>query len=470
MKHKRTLQILAVMVFSAAVGLFAADRLRAEISDNVYAKLDLFSDALAIVQNHYVKEVDITDLIYGAIEGMLAKLDAHSSFLPPRAFNEMQVETKGEFGGIGIEITVRDNWLTVVSPIEDTPASRAGLQAGDRIIAIEGKSTKDLALEEAVDRLRGKVGTEVEITILRPKNRKEKNDEGKLVDVVDWSEPFDVRLVRDKVRVRSVRSQELADGQILHVRLMQFQQHTGNDLRRILDEGRANSKKGIVLDMRNNPGGLLDQAIEVADIFLSEGKIVYTDGREPSMHKEWFAKARGGEPTVPVVVLINGGTASASEIVAGALQDHKAAKILGSRSFGKGSVQTILRLRDGSGIRITTALYYTPSGRSIQAEGIMPDIEIIPQPEIDGLLTREKDLERHIEFGKDGAAQIQQEGANTESVSERYQKRKQAAEKQAQTPSSDIVLDKAIDFLLARGEYAPGATATSQQAVNRPAQ
>lgn len=461
---KRTMQIAAVMTLSIAAGLALSGRIRAEIADEVYAKLDLFGDAMAIVQNHYVKEVDITELIYGAIEGMLAKLDAHSSFLPPRAFNEMQVETRGEFGGIGIEITVRDNWLTIVSPIEDTPASRAGLQAADRIVGISGKSTKDMPLEQAVDRLRGKIGTEVEISILRPTVKKVKDAEGNETEDVKWSDPFDVRLVRDKIRVRSVRHEEMEDGQLLYIRLMQFQQQTGNDLRAILDTNRVNDRKGLILDMRNNPGGLLDQAVEVADIFLNEGKIVYTDGREPAMHKEWFAKARGGEPTVPIVVLINGGTASASEIVAGALQDHDAATVMGSRSFGKGSVQTILRLRDGSGIRITTALYYTPNGRSIQAEGIVPDIEIVPQPELENLITREKDLERHLEFGEDGSPAVQKNGDSQESITERFQKRKDAIQN-SEKPASDLVLDAAVDYLLQRGAYAADATSAATPAA-----
>lgn len=459
MISRRAGKIGAVMALSVAAGLALSGRIRAEISDEIYAKLDLFGDALAIVQNHYVKDVDVTDLVYGAIEGMLAKLDAHSSFLPPRAFNEMQVETRGEFGGIGIEITVRDNWLTIVAPIEDTPASRAGLMASDRIVGIAGKSTKDMPLEQAVDQLRGKIGTEVEITVVRPTVKKSKDAEGNDVEDVDWSEPFDVRLVRDKIRVRSVRHEIKEDGQLLYVRLMQFQAQTGTDLRAIMNTERVNERAGVILDLRNNPGGLLDQAVEVADIFLTEGKIVYTDGREPSMHKEWFAKAKGGEPTVPIVVLINGGTASASEIVAGALQDHGAATIVGSRSFGKGSVQTILRLRDGSGIRITTALYYTPSGRSIQAEGIKPDIEIVPQPELEALITREEDLERHIEFGQDGSPAIPEKQAE-ESVGERYQKRKEAMESRDRG-SDDVVLDAAIDFILKRGTYAAAVTGDS---------
>lgn len=465
MRHSR---IFFVLVASVAVGVGAAHKLRAEVDRDLYSRLDLLGDALAILQNHYVRELDPQELIYGAIEGMISKLDAHSSFLPPRAFQEMQVETQGEFGGIGIEITLRDDWLTIVAPIEGTPAARAGLEPADRIIAIEGQSTQGKSLQDAVDKLRGKVGTKVTITVVRPSNPNTTD-----TSTIEWSEPFDVELVRDKIRVRSVRSELKDDGRILYVRLSQFQARSSQELAEALRSWKHDQPLGIILDLRNDPGGLLDQAIEVADLFLREGKIVYTDGRDPSMHKEWYAKDDGNEPQVPLVVLINGGTASASEIVAGALQDHKAATIIGTRSFGKGSVQTILRLRDGSGIRVTTALYYTPSGRSIQAEGIVPDIVVQPNPEVEAFIQREEDLERHFEVNENGESVIRASGsATTQSASwleERHKKGRELAEKIAKMRAEGIdpVLDYALQYL--RGEvHQAAATAVTQPSEPAP--
>ena len=394
---RRAVQIFLVLALSVTLGLTVSRSLRAGEPD-VYGGLDLFSDALAILQNNYVREVPVRDLIYGAIEGMLARLDTHSGFLEPRAFTEMQVDTQGEFGGVGIEISLRDDWLTVVAPIEGTPADAVGLLAGDRIVAIEGQSTRGISLQDAVDKLRGKIGTAVRVGIARPVP----DAEGSVTSPTEWEKPFDVTIVRDKIRVRSVKWEEKADGDILYLRISQFQARTSADLTKALVDGAVASRKGVVLDLRNNPGGLLDQAIEVSDIFLRSGKIVYTDGRVPAMRKEWHAREDGQEPAVPVVVLVNGGSASASEIVAGALQDHGAARIVGSRTFGKGSVQTIMRLRDGSGMRVTTALYYTPSGRSIQAAGIVPDVPVTDTTGLDALIRREKDLDRHIELTEDG--------------------------------------------------------------------
>ncbi len=440
-------KILIVIVFCVGIGVGVAHRIQADGDNSVYSKLDLFGDALAIVQNHYVRDVDVKDLIYGAIQGMVETLDAHSSFMPPRAFQEMQVETQGEFGGIGIEITLRNNWLTIVAPIEDTPASRAGLEAGDRIIAIEGESTQGFTLMKSVDRLRGKIGTKVNITVLRPTNDTTEETE------IDWSDPIEVELVRDKIRVKSVKSEVIGDGQVLHVKITQFQARTGADLRKAIATEDLASRKGLLLDMRNNPGGLLDQAIEVADVFLKDGKIVYTDGRDEAMHKEWFAKDNGYEPDVPIIVLVNGGTASASEIVAGALQDHGKATILGSRSFGKGSVQTILRLRDGSGVRVTTALYYTPNGRSIQAEGIVPDIIVKVVPEIDEVVSREEDLDRHLTVTPDGP-EVEAAPAATESVTDKIRRRQEIRKRLAQV-EGDPVLDEAVRVLLS-GELQAG--------------
>lgn len=453
---RRAVQITIVLVLAGALGLSVSRSLRAGETD-VYAGLDLFSDAIAILQNNYVREVPVQELIYGAIEGMLSRLDAHSGFLEPRAFQEMQVDTQGEFGGIGIEISLRDGWLTVVAPIEGTPADAAGLLAGDRIVAIEGKSTQGISLQDAVDQLRGRIGTKVRISIARPVP----DAQGSVTAPTEFREPFEVTIVRDKIRVRSVKWEEKADGRVLYVRISQFQARTGADLAAALADGKVNERAGLILDLRNNPGGLLDQAIEVADILLREGKIVYTDGREPAMHKEWYASEDGREPKVPLVVLVNGGSASASEIVAGALQDLKAAKIVGSRTFGKGSVQTIMRLRDGSGMRITTALYYTPSGRSIQAEGIVPDVPVTDATGLEAFIRREKDLERHIELTEDGFKVNGGKAPETPTEEERA-----AIAEKLRARKGDPVFDTALALILGAAAVA-AEDATPATAITR---
>ncbi len=350
-----------------------------------YQELQLFTDVLTIVKRSYVEEVTIKDLVYGAIEGMLASLDPHSGFMSPEIYKEMKVDTRGEFGGLGIEISFRDGVLTVVSPIEDTPASRAGVLSGDHILKIEDEYTKGMEIMEAVQLMRGLPGTSVTITIMR--------------STFDKPQPF--ALEREIIKVKSVKSKTLQDG-FGYIRLTQFQEHSGADLGKSLDKLRDEnngSLQGLVLDLRNNPGGLLDQAVEVSDQFLSEGLIVYTEGREDDAQMEFSAMRGGTEPNYPMVVLINGGSASASEIVAGALQDHGRAVIMGSQSFGKGSVQTIIPLTDDSGLRLTTAKYYTPNGTSIQARGIIPDVEVM-QSEIKEVKEfnhfREKDLKNHF--------------------------------------------------------------------------
>src|SRR3990170_2803072 len=309
--------------------------------EDTYEKLKVFTEILSLVQANYVDEVKSKELIYGAVKGMLETLDPHSSFLPPDIFKEMQVETQGSFGGLGIEITVKDRALTVVSPIEGTPADRAGIQPGDRIIKIEDQPTKDMTLMDAVRKLRGPKGSKVTISVFR---------EGR-------PEPFDVTLVRETIEVKSVRSKDLGDG-LYYIRLTSFQEKTTKDLERAMEQAQKSGTTALVLDLRNDPGGLLNQAVAVTDMFLDKGQlIVYTQGRLTAEHSNGF-------PRWPMVVLVNGGSASASEIVAGALQDWKRAVILGTKTFGKGSVQTVIPLSDGSGLRLTTAKYFTPRGRS----------------------------------------------------------------------------------------------------------
>src|SRR5499425_467407 len=331
-----------------------------------YEQLRLFTEVLNIVQNQYVDEVPPKDLIYNAIKGTLRGLDPHSSFLDPDSYKEMQVETSGSFGGLGIEITLKDDVLTVVAPIEGTPAYRAGILSGDRIIKIEGLSTKDMQLTDAVKRMRGKPGSKVTISIIR---------EG-------WTEPKDFTIIREQIRVQSVKNAELEPG-IEYIRLRQFQEQTGNDIESALEKYSKGKKiQGLVLDLRNNPGGLLTSSVEVAEKFLDPGKlIVYTEGRVRNQNMRFQASGKHTYADFPIVVLVNQGSASASEIVAGALQDWGRAVVLGTQSFGKGSVQTIIPLSDGSGLRLTTAKYYTPKGRSIHGKGITPDIIVeAPKP------------------------------------------------------------------------------------------
>jgi len=390
---------LGVLVALAAfllvyLGVFPGDlkaREEAQVIDekSPYEYIKLYTDTLNLVQKNYVEEVSVKKLVYGSIKGMLADLDPHSSFMPPEMFKEMQVETTGSFGGLGIEITIRDGVLTVVSPIEDTPAFRAGVEAGDRIIKIDGELSKDMTLMEAVKKMRGQKGTEITISIMR---------EG-------LNKLLDIKIIRDVIKVASVKSRMLTDD-IAYVRLSQFQSRTYADLNSKMKQLKEDHTiSGLVLDLRNNPGGLLQQAVKVSDYFLKSGLIVYTDGRISKQNMRYRAYDDGTEGDYPIVVLVNGGSASASEIVAGALQDHKRALVMGSPSFGKGSVQTIVPLDDGSAVRLTTSLYYTPSGRSIQAKGIEPDVLVeageVVRKNDKGFMRgiKEKDLKGHFETG-----------------------------------------------------------------------
>jgi len=333
-----------------------------------YEQLRLFTEVLSIVQNQYVDEVPPKELIYSAIKGTLRGLDPHSSFLDPDSYREMQVETSGSFGGLGIEITLRDDVLTVVAPIEGTPAHRAGLHPGDRIVKIDGLVTKDMQLADAVKRMRGKPGTKVTISVTR---------EG-------WSEPKDFEITREQIRVQSVRTHDLGNG-VAYLRLRQFQEQTAHDVEQALDKFAKNGMKALVLDLRNNPGGLLTAAVEVTEKFVADGKlVVYTEGRVRNQNMRFSAHARKAYSEIPMVILVNQGSASASEIVAGALQDYGRAVLVGTQTFGKGSVQTIIPLSDGSGLRLTTAKYFTPKGRSIHGKGITPDIVVeVPKPPAD---------------------------------------------------------------------------------------
>lgn len=381
--------ICVVLISIFAVGALFRNGSGGEVkgdTKDVYKNIEVFTEVLRQIEKNYVEPQEPQKLIYGAIKGMVQTLDPHSSFLSKEEHQDLMMETKGAFSGIGIEITIKDNVLTVVSPIEDTPAYKAGIKAGDKIIKVEGKSTKDMTLLEAVKKIRGPKGTQVKLTIARQGLEK----------------ALDFSITRDVIPLKSVRYYSLIPN-IGYVRISNFQSKTAKDLVVALEELEKGGRlKGLVLDLRNNPGGLLSQAIEVSDIFLDSGVIVSTKGRDSSQNI--MATAHKGEKQrdYPIIVLVNEGSASASEIVAGALQDNKRAIILGTRTFGKGSVQTILPLSDGSGLRLTTSLYYTPSGRSIQLSGITPDIELEYVPPIkkekDGThrFMREEDLEGHM--------------------------------------------------------------------------
>ncbi len=350
-----------------------------------YQALKQFSQVLDLIEKNYVQEVNRTDLIHGAIQGMLNSIDPHSAYIDLEKFRMMQEEFQGEFGGIGIQIGVRDKRLTVIAPIEDTPADKAGLRAGDIILEINGVSALDASLEDAVSKIRGPKGEAVELTILHK----------------DSQAPEKISIVRGTIPLISVKTKELEPG-YLHVRLTDFKANTTEDLHRKLQEYTATKElKGVVLDLRNNPGGLLNQAISVTDTFLRDGLIVYTQGRDPKSRKDELASKQSSDLNCPVVVLINSGSASASEIVAGALQDRKRAILVGETTFGKGSVQSIMPLSDGSAVKLTIALYYTPNGRSIQAEGIDPDVElpfvVATESEAEKGEFREANLSKHLD-------------------------------------------------------------------------
>jgi carboxyl-terminal processing protease len=385
--HVRFLLVIGVALVFWTVGSHIY-RVNFANGEETYEGLKLFTDVIEMVEKNYVDPVDTKELMQKAIQGMVRSLDPHSSFLPPEAFEELQVDTHGEFGGIGIVITMKKGVLTVVSPIEGTPAYKAGIQAEDKIIKVDGVSTQDMELWEAVKKMRGEKGTEVVITVMRENE----------------PEPIDFTLVRDIIPIESVKWLSVKPG-YGYIWVTNFRENTTEELIKAINtlEKESGPNKGLILDLRDNPGGLLNEAIDVANVFLDTGTIVSIKGRLARHNKTYTATKSKTEITFPIVVLINGGSASASEIVAGALQDNKRAIILGAESFGKGSVQTVEALRDGYGLKYTIARYYTPSGKSIQAQGIQPDIAVrqrVLTEEVfrkEGRRVKEKDLKNHLE-------------------------------------------------------------------------
>jgi len=382
--------LIALMVVSATV--VYGDLVKQD--NETYEGLRLFSDVIAEIEGNYVEPVETKELIEKAIEGMVHSLDPHSSFLPPEAFDDLQSETKGEFGGIGIVITMRDSRLTVISPIEGTPAYKAGVQAQDIIVKVDGEPTKDMMLWEAVKKMRGEPETPVEISIYRKGE----------------PEILDLTLMRAVIPLDSVRSLSLKPG-YGYLWITNFRENTSDEVKKALTELEKENAplKGLILDLRDNPGGLLDQSVKVSDIFLESGTIVSIRGREGKEGEEYTAHADDRASDYPIVLLINGGSASASEIVAGALQDNHRALVLGTTSFGKGSVQTIRPMRDGYALKYTIARYYTPSGKSIQAEGIIPDLvvkrRVLDEAAEDGFdsnRVKEGDLKNHLTTGEEG--------------------------------------------------------------------
>jgi carboxyl-terminal processing protease len=429
--------VAALVATAASVGSFAATR---------YEELSLFTNVLRMVRLNYVEPVDEGKLMRGAIRGMLAELDPHSSFMDANAYKEMQVDTKGEFHGLGIEISkTRDGYIEVVSPIEGTPAHRVGIKARDQIVNIcpterpedweeDCGSTKSMTLFEAVNLMRGRKGTKITIEVYR--------------DGFDQPKPF--HIVRDVVKVVSVSGRMLEPG-YGYVRVRAFQERTANDLARVLEELHEEADApfdGLVIDLRDNPGGLLNQAVQVADAWLSDGLVVYTKGRVDGQRQEFRADAPGTEPAYPITVLVNEGSASASEIVAGALQDQHRALVVGKKSFGKGSVQTVYPLEGGNGLRLTTALYYTPGGRSIQEVGIVPDIAVDAamaeehaRPGGARHRVREADLEGHFRH-EETAPEPEAEDAAPEPEGEEAE-----PEADAEDGSSDLQLARALEVL-----------------------
>ncbi|WP_394198693.1 S41 family peptidase [Litoreibacter albidus] len=414
----------------------------AEKKSTVYEQLDLFGDIFERIRAQYVEDVDEADLIEAAINGMLTSLDPHSSYLPPKDFDDMRTQTSGEFGGLGIEVTQEDGYVKVVSPMDGTPADEAGMESGDFITSVDGTSLLGLTLEDAVEMMRGPVGSEILLTVVR---------EG-----VD--EPFEVSIVRDTIKLTAVRSRIEGDSVVL--RVTTFNRQTFPNLKeglaeQIKEAGGEDKVNGIVLDLRNNPGGLLTQAIAVSDAFLDKGEIVSTRGRNPRDSERYNATEGDLSNGKPIVVLINGGSASASEIVAGALQDHRRAVVVGEKSFGKGSVQTVVPVRGDGAMRLTTSRYYTPSGRSIQALGVSPDIIVVQPPR----QPAEEETEEETKRNSRSEADLRGSLSNNDSISEDERTLLEAertkAEEVAKLRKQDYQLAYALDVLKGLSALAP---------------
>jgi len=423
--RKRVIIILtaAVVVFTfVSLGISASEKKK---KDDLFRQVQLFSDSLAIIQTEYVDDTSSKDLIYGALKGMLSALDPHSQFMDPDTYNELKVDTEGKFGGIGIEITIKDGLLTVVTPIEDTPAWKAGIKANDRIVKINNDLTRDITIVEAVKKLRGKPGQPVSITILRESEKK----------------LLELKIMRDMIKIKDIKEARILEDGIGYIRLVEFRENTPQDTNAALDNLSKSGMNALILDLRNNPGGLLEVAVRVAEKFIEKGKmVVYTKGRQPAADMQFISRSAHPLTNIPMVVLINEGSASGSEIVAGCLQDYKRAIILGVKSFGKGSVQTVIPLNDGSALRLTTSKYFTPLGKVIHGKGVMPDI-IVPEGKVE--IT---------------PLAIEPKSAKPEDVFEEMEKKeKTGKEDKTLEYKSDNQLIRAIDVLKAAKFYGQSA-------------
>ena len=421
-------KFISVVAFSTMLATVPAAAIAAESDEETFRQLELFGDVFERVRAQYVDESADKDLIEAAINGMLQSLDPHSSYLNEESFRDMQVQTRGEFGGLGIEVTMEQGLVRVVSPIDDTPAARAGLEAGDFITHLDGETVRGLTLSDAVEKMRGRVGSDIELTIRR-----------------EGQEPFDVTVTRDVVRIRSVRSR--TEDKVGYIRVTTFNEQTMDGVEASMEslkEELGDQMIGVVLDLRRNPGGLLDQAVKVSDAFLDRGEIVSTRGREADDTQRFNATKGDLADGLPMVVLINRGSASASEIVAGALQDHKRAVIMGTESFGKGSVQTIMPIAGHGALRLTTAAYYTPSGRSIQKTGIEPDI-LVEQAQITEETPTGRLREQDLRNARDNDGTVQPEDEDEDEVSET-------------TAVQDYQLARALDLLKGIATYNVRAT------------
>jgi len=418
--------VVVIITLFISAGIFlGSDKAKNVLAvSGTYDNLKVFTEVLSLIEANYVEDVKSEDLINGSIKGMLRTLDPHSSYMTPDIFKEVQVETEGEFGGLGIEITIKNEILTVVAPIEDTPADRAGLKPNDKVLKIGGESTKDMSIMEAVKKMRGKEGTKVIITIMRD----------------GFEEPKDFEIVRDIIKVKSVKYQ-IMDETVGYIKIKSFTKNTSEELDAALKSVTKNPIIGLILDLRNDPGGLLNQAVEVCNRFLEKGQlVVYIKGKREEQNLKFSSSGRNPYLDFPMIVLVNAGSASASEIVAGALQDLKRAVVVGTTTFGKGSVQTIIPLSDGSALRLTTAKYYTPKGRLIQGKGIAPDI-IVEEPVLTAKTTtghpesptivREKDLKNHLK-GDEGTPEGE---------------KKQPVEIKGKTGEEDPQLERAVSLL-----------------------
>lgn len=421
---KKFLAIVAAMTFLIVVVLMTGTRKSSAIPTETLESMKTFADVYSLVQENYAETVDSKKLVHDAIKGMVRGLDPHSSYLTKEEYDEMKVDTTGVFAGLGIEIGMRDNILTVIAPIEDTPAAKAGIMAGDKIIKIGEKYTKEMTITEAITRMRGPKGTSITIHILRD----------------SFSSPKPFEITRAIIKVKSVKYKTLEDG-FVYVKVVQFQENTSSDLEKAMKELKNSNPtiKGLVLDLRNNPGGLLQEAVAVSNMFLDSGLIVYTKGRASGNDYTFSADTKKTASEYPMIVIVNGGSASASEIVAGALQDHKRAAILGTTTFGKGSVQTIMPLSDGSALKVTTSKYYTPSGRSIQAKGIEPDIVIGDNARSH---MKEKDLEGHLAAEKTDSKKVEKKEKEKEPVQVKFDDNDEK-----QGTNEDQQLKRALEYL-----------------------